>query len=155
MKTFEDFITECSKTVEELLPWNLQALLESEKSLILLDVREPNEFEGCHIKGALNVPRGILEAACEYNYEDTVPELAAARDREIVIICRSGKRSVLSAYIMQLMGFRSVKSLKLGMKGWSDYELPVENSQGQILETEQADAILYAPLRPEQIKPKS
>lgn len=155
MKTLEDLITECLATVEEILPWNLQALLETQKPLLLLDVREPYEFEACHIKGALNVPRGILEAACEYNYEDTVPQLATARDQDIVVICRSGKRSVLSAYTMQLMGFKSVKSLKLGMKGWNDYELPVENHQGQPLESEEADAILYVPLRPEQIKPKS
>jgi rhodanese-related sulfurtransferase len=155
MKTFEDFITECLETVEEILPWDLQALLESGKPLLLLDVREPYEFDACHIKGSLNVPRGILETACEYDYEDTVPELVTARDKEIVVICRSGKRSILSAYTIQLMGFKSVKSLKLGMKGWNDYELPVENAQGQMIETDQADTILYVPLRPEQMKPKS
>jgi rhodanese-related sulfurtransferase len=155
MKTFKDFIAECTKSIEEILPWDLQALLEQNKALFLFDIREPYEFKTLHIKGSLNVPRGILECACEYDYEDTVPELAAARDEEIILICRSGNRSALAAYTLQLMGFKSVKSLKLGLKGWNDYELPLQNIQGDLMDTDDADAILYAPLRAEQKKPKN
>lgn len=155
MKTFKDFIAECTKSIEEVLPWDLKARLEQNNSLFLLDIREPNEFEAFHIKGSLNVPRGILEAACEYDYEDTVPELAAARDKEIILICRSGNRSALAAYTLQLMGFKQVKSLKLGLKGWNDYEQPLQNIHGNNIDTDEADAILYAPIRPEQKTPKT
>jgi len=50
--------------------------------------------------------RGILETACEYGYEETVPELAQARERAVVIVCRSGNRSALVAWVMQEMASR-------------------------------------------------
>ena len=68
-----------------------------------------------HIDGALNVPRGILETACEYDYEETLPELADARECDIVLICRSGKRSVLAADVMQQMGYKCKKCNNTGM----------------------------------------
>ena len=74
--------------------------------ILLLDIREPYEFDAMHIKDAINVPRGVLETACDYDYEETVPELVEAREREIILICRSGKRSVLAADVMQQMGYR-------------------------------------------------
>lgn len=154
MKTFKDFIAECTKSIEEILPWDLKARLEQDKPLFLLDIREPYEYEAFHIKNSLNVPRGVLECACEYDYEDTVPELAAARNEEIILICRSGNRSALAAYTLQLMGFKNVKSLKLGLKGWNDYEQPLQDIHGNPVETDTADAILYAALRLEQKTPK-
>jgi rhodanese-related sulfurtransferase len=55
------------------------------------------EFEMMHIKDALHVARGVLEGACVWNYDDTIPQLAEARNQNIVLICRSGNRSVLAA----------------------------------------------------------
>ena len=84
MKTFEQLVTEALERVDEVFPWDLAEALEQDPDLMLLDVREPYEYDAMHIRGALNVPRGILETACEYNYEETVPELVNAREREIV-----------------------------------------------------------------------
>ena len=122
MKSLDDFINEALEHVEELFPWDLEDALQEINNLLLLDVREPWEYHAMHIRGAINVPRGVLETACEYDYEETVPELVEARQRDIVVICRSGKRSVLAASVMQQMGYQNVKSLKTGMRGWSDYE---------------------------------
>ena len=154
MKNFQDLIKECLKNVDEIFPWDLQELLETENSPFLLDIREPHEFNTFHLKNSLNVPRGILESACDYGYDETVPELAKARDKDIIVICRSGNRSVLAAYTMQLMGYQAVKSLKTGIKGWNDYELPLQDIQGQIVDIDEADAILISHVRPDQMPPK-
>lgn len=154
MKTYQDLVNACLKDITEVMPWDLQTQLNSGKPVLLLDIREPYEFEAVHIQGSLNVPRGILESACEYGYEDTVPALAAARDQNIVIVCRSGNRSTLAAYTLQLMGYQSVNSLKTGLKGWNDYEQPLQNNQGQIVEGDVAEILLKPPLRPEQLPPK-
>ena len=153
MKRFQDFIAEGLKTVAEVFPWDLEELLTNDLPPLLLDVREPYEFEVAHIRGSINVPRGILETACEYGYEETLPELAAAREREVVVICRSGNRSVLAAQTMQVMGYQAVKSLKTGVRGWNDYELPLQNSECQIIPIKKADEILAARIRPEQMPP--
>src|SRR5512143_2848619 len=125
MKRFQDLINDCLPQVGEVLPWDLREMMDSGLALTLLDIREPYEFETMHIQGSINVPRGILETACEYGYEETLPELVEARERDIVVICRSGNRSVLAAFTMQLMGYRRVVSLKTGLRGWNDYEQPL------------------------------
>ncbi|OQW91671.1 MAG: sulfurtransferase [Beggiatoa sp. IS2] len=154
MKTYQNLVNACLKDIAEIMPWDLQAQLEKGESLLILDIREPYEFQASHIQGSLNVPRGILEPACEYGYEDTVAELAAARDKDIVIVCRSGNRSVLAAYTLQLMGYQSVKSLKTGLKGWNDYEQPLQDIYGQIVDGDVTETLLKPPLRPEQLPPK-
>jgi rhodanese-related sulfurtransferase len=117
---------------------------------MVLDVREPYEFDAMHIEGSLNVPRGILETACEYDYEETVPELAASRNREIVIVCRSGNRSILAAWTMQQLGYNHVASLKTGLRGWNDYEQGLVDARGRQVEIDAADDYFMPRLRPEQ-----
>lgn len=155
MKLYRDLITESLKVVGEVLPWDLQEWLAAKQPPLLLDIREPYEFEKFHIKGSLNVPRGVLEQACEYGYEETVPELVNARDKEVIVICRSGNRSILATFTMFLMGYHSVKSLKSGVKGWNDFELPLYNIQGCPIDTDDADQMLTPRLRPEQLPPKA
>ena len=142
MKTFRDLIDDCLPTVQEIFPWDLAALLELEQPPLLLDVREPQEFEAFHIANSLNVPRGILETACDYGYEDTVPELVKSRDKQIVVICRSGNRSVLAAFVMQLMGYQNVTSLKTGIRGWNDFEQPLFDKGEQLVHIDEIDAVL-------------
>jgi rhodanese-related sulfurtransferase len=154
MKTFKKLIADGLKTVSEIFPWDLEELMEAESPLLLLDIREPYEFDKVHIKGSMNVPRGILESACDYGYDETVPELVRARDKDIIVICRSGNRSVLAAQTMQLMGYQSTKSLKTGVKGWNEYELPLQDIQGQLVDIDTAEAILAPKVRPDQMPPK-
>jgi rhodanese-related sulfurtransferase len=154
MKTFQTLLNESLQQVNEIFPWDLQEITTSRQPF-LLDVREPAEFEKFHIKNSINVPRGILETACEYGFEDTVPELVQARDKEVIVICRSGNRSVFAAHTMQLMGYQSVFSLKTGVRGWNDYELPLYNLQHQLVEMEEIDKMLNHPLRPDQLPPKN
>jgi rhodanese-related sulfurtransferase len=151
VKTIDDFIAEALKTVTELFPWDLREELQNSPDLMLLDIREPYEFDTMHIEGATNVPRGVLETACDYNYEETDPELVEARDRNIVVICRSGKRSVLAADVMQQMGYRKIRSLKTGMLGWSDYEQAMVDGNGDPVDEDSAIDYFTPRLRPEQL----
>lgn len=155
MKHFSDFIAACLPNIKELFPWDLSEKLEQGEELFLLDVREPYEYGALHIKGSINVPRGILETACEYDYEETVPDLVRAREQEVVVICRSGNRSILAAHTMQLMGYKNVASLKTGVRGWNDFEQPLYDIAGNQVHIDNADEILVSRIRPEQQKPTS
>ena len=155
MKRYDDLVAEALTRVKEILPWDLSRALAAGSKPILLDVREPAEFARLRIPGSVNVPRGVLEQSCEWDYDETVPELAGGRGQEIVIICRSGKRSVLAADMLQRMGFTNVVSLKTGVRGWCDYEQPMTNSNGDLLNADAGDELLAPKLRPEQRKPKS
>lgn len=155
MSKYDDMIAEALTRVKEIMPWDLSRLLAAGNKLVLLDVREPAEFAMLHIPGSINVPRGILEQSCEWDYDETVPMLAAGRELDIVLICRSGKRSVLAADVMLRMGFVSVASLGTGVRGWNDFEQPLVDANGEALDADAADEVLVPRLRTEQRKPKA
>jgi rhodanese-related sulfurtransferase len=121
---------------------------------LLIDVREPSEFVQFHIPGSINVPRGVLEQSCEWGYDETVPELAGGRNRSIVVICRSGKRSILAVDVMLRMGFADAISLKLGVRGWNDSELTLQDINGTHLDPDFVDTLFMSTLREEQRAPK-
>ena len=139
MDGYQRLVVDALSSVDEVLPWDLEEEIEQNPKLIVLDIRELDEFEMMHIKDSLHVPRGVLEGACVWNYDDTVPVLAQARDQNIVVVCRSGNRSALAALTMQQMGFEQVRSLKLGIKGWNDNDLEMVNNQRDIVDIDQID----------------
>lgn len=153
MKRYKDLVDDALTRVKEVQPWDIAKQLAAGHAYILLDVREPGEFGSLRIPGSINVPRGVLEQSCEWEYDETVPELAGGREREIVVICRSGYRSVLAVDVMQQMGFTCVVSLRSGVRGWNDSELPLVDAAGAI-DADAADELLMSRLRPEQRKPK-
>ena len=55
------------------MPWDLEERLQENPDLVILDVREPYEFDAMHIPGSMNVPQGILESACEWDYRGDHP----------------------------------------------------------------------------------
>ena len=153
MKRFMQLVSDCLTDVKELMPWDVEERLQANPDILVVDVREPYEFDAMHIAGSLNVPRGILESACEWEYEETEPELARAREREIVIVCRSGYRSVLAAHSMQLLGYSNVASLKTGLRGWKDYEQSLIDSDGADVDLDEADRYFSPILRDDQMRP--
>ncbi|MHB1237860.1 MAG: rhodanese-like domain-containing protein [Gallionella sp.] len=153
MKRYTDLVTDALTRVKEIQPWDLSKQLAEGKEALLLDVREPAEFAVLHIPGAINVPRGILEQSCEWDFDETLPLLAAGRGLDIVVICRSGYRSALVADVMQKMGYTGVVSLKTGVRGWNDFEQPLVDAAGKPVDADTAEELLAPRLRPEQRGP--
>lgn len=154
MKRFMELIRACLTNVNELMPWEMEDHLKENPDALILDVREQVEYDAMHIKGSLLVPRGILESACEWDYEETVPELVRARNREVIVVCRSGQRSVLAAHALQVLGFKKVTSLASGIRGWKDYELPLEDKDGNDVDLDYADDYFTPNVRTDQLRPK-
>ncbi len=153
MKRYADLLADALTRVRELMPWDLAARLRQDRPPLLLDVREPGEFAQARIPGSINVPRGVLEQACEWDYDETVPELARGRDLSIVVVCRSGNRSVLAADVLLKMGFTDVASLKTGVRGWNDFEQPLVDADDRPVDGDAAEALLAPRLRPDQRRP--
>lgn len=87
-----------------------------ESGAVLLDVREPSEWNAGHVPGAEHVPLGELAVR--------VDELPA--DSEILVICRSGNRSQQGRDILAAAGFERVASVNGGVRAWRDAGLPYE-----------------------------
>lgn len=153
MKRYADLVADALTRVQEIQPWDMSRQLAEGRQLFLLDVREPAEFASLCIRGSINVPRGVLEQSCEWDFDETVPMLAAGHGLDIVVICRSGYRSALVADVMQQMGYTSVVSLKTGVRGWNDFEQPLVDASGNPVDADAADELLGPHLRPEQRNP--
>jgi len=154
MKRYSDLLADSAQRVREIQPWHLSQQRASDRPPLVLDVREPAEFAQVRIPGSINVPRGVLEQACEWDYEETVPELAGRCERSIVVVCRSGNRSVLAADLMQQMGFDDVVSLKSGVRGWNDFEQPLVDGEGRDVQADEAERRLAPAVRPDQRRPR-
>ncbi|MFA7300331.1 MAG: rhodanese-like domain-containing protein, partial [Sideroxydans sp.] len=73
MQSYDDLVAEALARVKEVTPWDFGRRYQAGDVPLLLDVREPAEFAVLHIPGSLNVPRGLLEQSCEWDYDETVP----------------------------------------------------------------------------------
>jgi rhodanese-related sulfurtransferase len=144
MKTFKQIVEEARQEVNELFPWDVEQRMNESDDLLLLDIREECEYAAFHVENSMLIPRGILETACEDEYEDSVPELIDSRNREIIVICRSGNRSILAAQTMQWLGYKNVTSMKTGLRGWNDYELPLINRYKETVDPDTVDELLNA-----------
>lgn len=153
MQKFIALLTARGVSVPEWMPWDLEERRRSAPLPLIIDVREPYEFSAMHLAGSLNVPRGILESACEWDHEETVPELVRARQQEVVLVCRSGHRSLLAAYHLSLLGYENAISLRTGLRGWKDYDQPLVDAQGDQVDPEVTDAYFQVRIRPEQRRP--
>lgn len=76
---------------------------------LLLDVREPWEFELCHLEGAQHIPMHLVPVRCQ----ELDPE------QEIVVICHHGARSMQVAMFLENRGFAAVHNLTGGVDAWA------------------------------------
>ncbi|WGZ96224.1 MAG: rhodanese-like domain-containing protein [Candidatus Thiothrix putei] len=153
-KTFAALVADALLHIQEVMPWDVEEMQASNPDLLIVDIREADEYAAAHIENALHVPRGILEASCDWGYSDTIPELVQARDKPVVLVCRSGNRTALAALTLRLMGYQQVYSMKTGVRGWNDYELPLFNNAGEQVDIDWAEAELNPPVRPDQLESK-
>jgi molybdopterin/thiamine biosynthesis adenylyltransferase/rhodanese-related sulfurtransferase len=95
--------------IAEITPRDLKARQDRGDDLFILDVREPHEYQICNLHGKL-IPLGELPRR--------VAELDTSR--EMVVYCRSGKRSADAIRFLQKAGFKKLLNLKGGVLAWSD-----------------------------------
>ena len=100
----------------EITPRDAHRRLES-AGAILVDVREDHERETGMAQGARGIPRDELERDPAFHFHD--------RDRELVLICQSGGRSMLAAEALQRQGYRNVVSVRGGTLRWIADGLPL------------------------------
>ncbi len=89
----------------------------TEENTLLLDVRTEGEYNRGHIEGATLIPVEVLA--------NRVGELYSAKDKTILLYCRSGNRSTVAANILKEAGFTSLVNLSPGIRGWERAGLTV------------------------------
>ena len=88
----------------------LKKLREANPALLLLDVRESQEWKQIHIPDAIHIPKDqIIDRISSVTNDKTVP---------VYIHCRSGVRSLYAAQCLQEMGFEKIYSVEGGIMDW-------------------------------------
>jgi molybdopterin/thiamine biosynthesis adenylyltransferase/rhodanese-related sulfurtransferase len=120
MPTYDELLASARTRVAEVTPTELAARLDDDP--VLLDVREPEEWELGTLPAAVKVPRGVLEY--------TIGKHVADPTQPIVVYCEVGHRSLLAGVALQDLGYRNVTSLVGGFTRWKQEGHPYLVGEG-------------------------
>jgi phage shock protein E len=98
------------------------ALLERAKkmdeSFVIVDVRTPEEFAQGHVPGAINISHDKLV--------DRIGELMGAKNKDVILYCKSGRRAAMAAETLKANGFTKLLHLDGDMQKWTEANRPTE-----------------------------
>jgi len=109
--------------ITSVSPHELLQLMEADADIIVLDVRSRDEHAAGHIAGAVNIP--YTEIAYRLD------ELAAYRDKHVVVCCWAGGRADIAKQVLREAGFTSLLDLRGHMAEWQRLGYPVEGSANE------------------------
>ena len=117
MKTLKEMLAEARQVVPEEGPADLARRMKSGDKVVVIDVRDPDEFRDGHIEASTNISRGFLEFRIGTAVTDP--------HTPIVLYCQTGLRSVLAAKALRELGYSTVINLQGGYQKWVQSGLPV------------------------------
>jgi rhodanese-related sulfurtransferase len=126
--TAAEMVGEANAQIEHVSPMEASDEVASGKA-VMLDVREPVEWEQ-HIKGAVQVPRGLLEFVADPASPKHNAELDPAG--RVIVYCRSGTRAALAALTLKTLGYEDVANLNGGFNAWKEAGLPTNEHHADI-----------------------
>ena len=107
-----------ANTVPTIAAGTLLQQINTSASPVVLDVRSPEEFRTGHVPGAVNIPHRQVGAR--------IGELAAGKERGIVVYCEGGPRAEYAEQVLKNAGFERLYHLEGDMAAWRMNRLPME-----------------------------
>ncbi len=114
---FLRIVDDAKTRIREVSVDETRAALERGRARVI-DVREDNEFEEAHIRGAEHLGKGIIER----DIEDFAPD----KSSELILYCGGGFRAALAADALQRMGYTNIRSMAGGWRAWLESDGPIE-----------------------------
>lgn len=105
--TYQELVAQAKREIKEVSPAEVEARLGD---VVVIDVREPDEYEQGAIRGAKPIPRGLLESTISMHVPDP--------STEVILYCAGGARSALAAKALKDMGYQNVSSMAGGFGRW-------------------------------------
>ncbi len=115
---FLALVDDAKTRIKEISIDEYRRRLRAGEPLVLIDVREDNEWDKDHLPGAIHLGRGIIERDIERAFPD--------RATPLVLQCGGGFRSALACDNLQWMGYSNAASLAGGYRAWVEAGLPLE-----------------------------
>jgi rhodanese-related sulfurtransferase len=113
---FLKLVQDAKQRVKETNVPDVKKRIDAGERLILVDVREDNEWAQGHLPGAVHMGKGVIER----DIEKQVPDVHT----KLILYCGGGFRSALVADNLQKMGYTNVESMDGGWRGWTEAGLP-------------------------------
>ncbi len=109
-----------ANTSNDISQQNLQKIMTSapKNTVVLLDVRTPEEYAEGHVPGAINIDYRQIK--------NNLAKLLPYKDDTVIVYCRSGYRAGIAKKILAKNGFTKLRHLSGDMNGWYEAKLPVE-----------------------------
>jgi rhodanese-related sulfurtransferase len=111
-EAFLNIVNDAKSRIREVSVAETQQRMRDDGDVKLIDVREDNEWDDAHARGAIHLGKGIIER----DIETTAPN----KDTELILYCGGGYRSALAADALQKMGYTNVFSMAGGWKAWKE-----------------------------------
>lgn len=127
-----------TQVIEEIEPFEAAEEING-GDVVLIDTREPHEYQEAHLENGRLVPPGLLG--------DEIAEAAPDKSARTILYCRSGNRSAIAAAQMQRLGYDNVASMSGGILAWQEQGLPIVSASG--MSAEQRDRYSRHTLLPE------
>ena len=118
--TKTELINKARQDVPEVTVEEVRRLVNGRADVTLIDVREQSEFDEGYLPGATFIPRGFLELRVEEK---------VAKDRDVIVYCAGGTRSLLAGRSLRELGYTSVRSMAGGFTKWKDSGNPWQKPQ--------------------------
>ena len=118
---FLQLVNDAKTRIQEVSVAEARARVTADSKVVLMDVREDDEWRKDHAAGAVHLGKGILERDLERLYPD--------KNTEIIMYCGGGFRSALTAEAAQKLGYRKVSSLSGGYKALVAAQWPLQSDE--------------------------
>ena len=117
-KTPGGLVNEAKSSIKEISVQEAKKIIDDDKSTVILDVRDRDEFETGHIPGAINISRGMLEFQ--------VNLLIQEKTTRVVVYCGVDLRSPLATRTLNDLGYKNAVNMLGGLKSWKEAGYPLQ-----------------------------
>jgi len=116
-KTPEQVVREAKASISEMSINEVKKMIDNREDIILLDVRDSEEYETGHIPGAINISRGSLD----FKVHLIIPD----KNEKVVVYCGLDLRSPLATKSMNDLGYKKAVNMIGGLKAWKESGYPI------------------------------
>jgi rhodanese-related sulfurtransferase len=114
----KDMVAKAKAEIKKVPAADVKAAIDKKEKVVILDVRDPNEFAAGHLPGAVNVSRGTLE----FNIWGKVLD----QNAKMYVYCKTAARSALAAKTLSDLGYKNAVLMDAAFEDWIKAGYPVE-----------------------------